>query len=87
MKQTGELSRIKALHRQQFDRIETEGAKPFEYPAGISTTQNLDIIRIEAEMQADGTNLKNPHMPAKQETLEDAIEMLENQDLEPAWLS
>jgi len=87
MNHTGELSRIKALHRQQFDRIETDGATPFEHSPGISTTQNLEIIRLEAEMQADGVELTNPHMPAKQETLESAKEMLESEGLEPAWLS
>ena len=55
------------------------------YSPGISTTSNMEIIRIEAELADEGGEVKNLHVPANDELLDQALEMLEGQDLTPAW--
>lgn len=55
------------------------------YSPGISTTSNMEIIRIEAELADDGGEVKNLHVPANDELLDRALEMLADHDLVPAW--
>ena len=52
---------------------------------GPSTTSSLEILIIEAEQAADGRDRMNPHIPANDEVLEQAVERIEEEDLVPAW--
>lgn len=55
------------------------------FSPGISTTSNLEIIRIEAELADVGRDVKNIHVPANDEVLDQSIDMLRSHDLTPAW--
>lgn len=50
-----------------------------------STTNNMEIIMLDAEMLTEGYELDNPHIPASEEMLDRAHEKLTNEGLEPAW--
>lgn len=50
-----------------------------------STTTNTEIIRIEAEQAAEGREDMNPHLPANDEVLAEALTILEREGLLPAW--
>lgn len=55
------------------------------YQAAPSTTGDVDLLVIEADLLADGVDLENPHVPATTDVLEQARSRIEQQDLEPAW--
>ena len=55
------------------------------YSPGISTTSNMEIIRIEAELADEGGEVKNLHVPANDELLDQALDLLDDHDLTPAW--
>lgn len=55
------------------------------YQAGPSTTGQVWILRTEAEMLAEGRDLGNPHIPASEGVLEEAVEKIEADGHEPAW--
>ena len=55
------------------------------YQAAPSTTGDMEILRIEAELVADGKDLENPHVPADADLLERATNVLSNEGLTPAW--
>ena len=84
--QSGEISKAMALQRQRFDSKETESGEPLAHPVGISTTESVFILKIEAELLDEGKELHNPHIPLNQETLENAKQEIEANGLEPAWL-
>jgi hypothetical protein len=50
-----------------------------------STTSNLEILRLEAEMVADGHEPENPHIPVNSDTLNHATAQIESAALTPAW--
>lgn len=53
--------------------------------AAPSTTSNIDILCIEAELAAEGRIGTNPHLPSSAEVYEQAIERIEAEGLTPAW--
>lgn len=55
------------------------------YQAGPSTTGDMEVLKIEAELVAEGKDLKNPHVPADADLLERATNALSNEGLTPAW--
>lgn len=54
------------------------------HPA-VSTTGNVEILVLEAELAAEGECGDNPHIPVNEETLEAAINRIEAEGLAPAW--
>jgi len=55
------------------------------YRTGPSTTGQVWILRTEAELVADGVDLGNPHIPATEDILEEAVEKIRADGHEPAW--
>lgn len=55
------------------------------FGAAPSRSSNIDHIRIEAELIAEGKDLKNPHIPSNDDVLETALERLAEEGLTPAW--
>jgi hypothetical protein len=55
------------------------------YQPAPSTTGDVGMLVMEAELLADGVDLENPHIPADEETLEQARQRIETNDLTPAW--
>ncbi|WP_135302658.1 hypothetical protein [Haloarcula amylovorans] len=55
------------------------------YRSGPSTTGDVDMLRLEAEMVAEGRELSNPHIPLDEETLTEAVEKIERDGHTPAW--
>ena len=55
------------------------------YRTGPSTTGQVWILRTEAELIADGVDLGNPHIPATEAILEEAVEKIRADGHEPAW--
>ena len=55
--------------------------------AGARRTSNVEMLVIEAELAAEGTEVANPAKPVTDRTADDFHERLESHedDLEPAW--
>lgn len=51
-----------------------------------STTGDVGLLVLEAEMQADGKELDNPHVPINPEVLDRATEEIEAAGHSPAWV-
>lgn len=64
---------------------ETEHNLTAMYRPGPSTTGDVDMLVLEAEMMANGRDLDNPHIPSTVAVKDEALERLADQDLEPAW--
>jgi len=56
-----------------------------DIPAGRRTTGNREIVRIEAELVADGSELENPAVP-EQSIRAEMVETLEAKGLPKAWV-
>lgn len=50
-----------------------------------STTGDMDLLKTEAELSAEGTELGNSHVPIDEDTLERFLEWCEQNDMIPAW--
>jgi len=50
-----------------------------------STTGDVDLIVLEAEMAAEGRDMTNPHIPISTEVLQQARDRLSDAGLTPAW--
>lgn len=55
------------------------------YRPAPSTTSDVEMLRIEAQMEADGKEIENPHIPSSQDVLETAVEKIESEGNTPAW--
>lgn len=55
------------------------------YHSAPSTTGDVELLVIEAELLADGEGSDNPHIPLDDQTREAAIEQIEERGLTPAW--
>jgi hypothetical protein len=55
------------------------------YEPTPSTTSDVDMLRLEAEMLAEGRDLGNPHLPDSEETLQEAVEVIERDGNVPTW--
>lgn len=55
------------------------------YQPGGRRSGNVTLLRIEAELAADGVELDNPAKPASGDVAKQAIEAIEGKDLTPAW--
>lgn len=55
------------------------------YQAGPSTTGDIEMLRIEAELVADGKDLDNPHVPVNDDVRARAVDAIESEGLTPAW--
>lgn len=55
------------------------------YQSGPSTTDNVEMLVIEAKLAEEGKDLPNPHIPIGMDTLEEAKNRIEAKDLTPAW--
>jgi hypothetical protein len=55
------------------------------YRATPSTTSDIDLLVIEAELVADGADLDNPHVPVTDDLRETALARLDDEGLSPAW--
>jgi hypothetical protein len=75
--------------------------KPVPTPGGGSTTQDVnmttlyqpgdrrtgsvEMLRIEAEFADEGKTIDNPAKPSNADVAKEAIELIEDRGLEPAW--
>jgi hypothetical protein len=50
-----------------------------------STTSDVEMLRLEAEMLADGYDLDNPHLPDTEDTLEEAVAAIKSDGNTPTW--
>jgi hypothetical protein len=55
------------------------------YAPAPSTTNDVEILLIEAQIVADGGTLENPHVPATEDVLEEAERRFENEPYDPVW--
>jgi len=56
------------------------------YWPGASTTGDVDMLVLEAEMRAgDEYELSNPHIPATVEARNEALDRMQSEGLSPAW--
>jgi hypothetical protein len=55
------------------------------YQAAPSMTGDVDLLVIEAELLADGTDLENPHLPATTDVRDRAHRRIEQNGHTPAW--
>lgn len=55
------------------------------YRPAPSTTGDVDILVLEAELLADGADLENPHIPETEAIRDKALDRLDGEGLEPAW--
>jgi len=55
------------------------------FAPGPRRSGDHDLLRREARLAADGTDLANPARPVDSEVAKAHIEWCEAQDLEPAW--
>lgn len=55
------------------------------YQPGERRTNSVEMLRIEAEFAAEGKEIDNPAKPASGEIAKEAVELLEDRDLVPAW--
>jgi hypothetical protein len=61
-----------------------EDHNPLRHPAGDRTSGDVSLLRIEADLVAEGAELDNPARPADAETAERLHERLDA-DVRPAW--
>jgi len=55
------------------------------YQPGPRRSGDVSLLRIEAELAADGVELDNPAKPSNGDVAKEAIELIEDRDLTPAW--
>lgn len=55
------------------------------YKPTVSTTGDVGLLVLEAEMQAEGRELGNPHIPATTEARDKALDRIKSAGLSPAW--
>jgi len=65
--------------------IEREVNLSAMYGTAPSRTADVEILRIEAELVADGREPDNPHIPTSGEVLETARGQIEADGNTPAW--
>lgn len=81
-----EIKRIRALRWQDMERKDSSNHNPLDTRVGVSTTGDVDLLRLEAEMAAgDEHTLRNPHIPINKDVLEQAKEQIEQDGHNPAW--
>lgn len=51
----------------------------------VSKTGDVELLRLEAELVDEGSDLANPHIPVSSDVLESALEQIESKGLTPAW--
>ena len=68
------------------DAVEGPGDAPdvTRYPAGTRTSGNVELLVLEAELVAAGTELDNPARPADPETVNEVMAQLD-EGVRPAW--
>ena len=52
-----------------------------------SVTRDIEMLRLEAEMLAEGRDLGNPHIPATTDIRDRALAVIEDAGHRPAWLA
>ncbi|WP_331232674.1 hypothetical protein [Natronorarus salvus] len=55
------------------------------YGAAPSTTTDPDLLVVSARIAAEKGPTDNPHVPATDQVLDDALERMEREGLTPAW--
>ena len=55
------------------------------YQPGPRRTSSVEMLRIEAELVDEGKQLDNPAKPSNAEVAKQAIELMEDRGLTPAW--
>lgn len=55
------------------------------YQASPSTTGDIEILELEAEMVAEGREMDNPHVPSSTKLMEQARSKIEQNGHAPAW--
>ncbi|WP_331233216.1 hypothetical protein [Natronorarus salvus] len=55
------------------------------FGAAPSTTTDPDLLVVSARIAAEKGPTDNPHVPATDQVLDDALERMEREDLVPAW--
>jgi len=55
------------------------------YAPAPSTTGDIDMLRIEAELVDEGEDLDNPHVPINDDVRARAVDAIESEGLTPAW--
>jgi len=77
-----EISKLRAQARK---RIREQTDADSLWRTGPSTTSDIDMLVLEAEMIDNDRELDNPHIPASEDVRQDALEQLSDHDLEPGW--
>ena len=81
-----EIKRLRALRWQDMDGHDPDDHDPLETRVGVSTTGDIDLLRLEAEMATgDEYDIENPHIPVNTDTLEQAKRQIEQDGYTPAW--
>jgi hypothetical protein len=83
-----EIKRLRALRWQDMSEKDDDNHDPLETRVGVSTTGDVDLLRLEAEMAAgDDYEIGNPHIPINTDKLEQAKQQIEQDGHTPAWLA
>lgn len=81
----GELVYTKVKKKRSGETTELEINLSKLLSPGERNTANEEILRIEAELVADGVELGNPATPTNHRVAKRVIENLESDGLQPAW--
>lgn len=83
-----EIKLLRALRWQDMaDRKPEDNHNPLETRVGVSTTGDVELLRLEADMAAgDEHTTENPHIPINSDVLEQAKRQIEQDGNTPAWL-
>lgn len=81
-----EIKKLRAIRWQNMGSHEKGEKEPLSVRVGASTTGDVDLLVLEAEMAQDNSySVKNPHIPINTEKLAEAKERIEKEGLTPAW--
>lgn len=81
----GDLIQEKSLQSQRGHTETVERNLSQLLRPAVSTTSDVEILVIEAELAADGRTPSNPHVPSSKDVLQRAETNLESRGLTPAW--
>lgn len=81
-----EIKRLRALRWQDMSEKDEDNHNPLETRVGVSTTGDVSMLVLEAEMQAgDEYEIGNPHIPATVDVKERAEKQIAAAGHTPAW--